>query len=103
MIILSQFLGSQLLILLSLFAPEHLILIAFVVLLLFGGKKIPELMKGMGKGVREFTDAKNNITSQMHESMKEDEPVSKDEEIENLRRQVQLLQQKEVLEAKQIA
>ncbi len=96
--------SSQLLVLLSLFAPEHLILIAFVVLLLFGGKKIPELMKGMGKGVREFNDAKNNLSSQMQDSMKEDNVVvDKDKELENLRQQVQILQQKEVLQAKQIA
>jgi sec-independent protein translocase protein TatA len=36
-----------------------LILIAAVVLLMFGGKKIPELMKGLGKGVKEFKDATN--------------------------------------------
>lgn len=35
----------------------EIILILAVVLLLFGGKKIPELMKGLGKGVREFKDA----------------------------------------------
>lgn len=35
----------------------QIILIAFVVLLLFGGKKIPELMKGLGKGMKEFKDA----------------------------------------------
>jgi len=91
--------SSQFLVLLSIFAPEHLILIAFVVLLLFGGKKIPELMKGMGKGIREFNDAKSNITSHIQEGMKEDEPVNKDEEIENLRKQVQLLKQKELTEA----
>ncbi len=39
-------------------APE-VILIAVVVLLLFGGKKLPELMSGLGKGVREFKDAKD--------------------------------------------
>ncbi|SDF34045.1 sec-independent protein translocase protein TatA [Mucilaginibacter pineti] len=39
-------------------APE-IILILGVVLLLFGGKKIPELMKGLGKGVKEFKDAQN--------------------------------------------
>ncbi len=39
-------------------APE-IILILAVVLLLFGGKKIPELMKGLGKGVKEFKDASN--------------------------------------------
>ena len=35
---------------------QEIIIIAFVVLLLFGGKKIPELMKGLGKGVRSFKD-----------------------------------------------
>ena len=39
--------------------PE-IIMILLVVLLLFGGRKIPELMRGLGKGIREFNDAKNN-------------------------------------------
>lgn len=39
--------------------PE-IILIVAVVLLLFGGRKIPELMKGLGRGVREFKDGMNN-------------------------------------------
>ena len=38
----------------DLFAPNHIVLILLVVLLLFGGKKIPELMKGLGKGMREL-------------------------------------------------
>lgn len=38
----------------------QMVLIAVVVLLLFGGKKIPELMKGLGKGVKEFKDATNS-------------------------------------------
>lgn len=37
-------------------APE-LLLIALIVLLMFGGKKLPELMKGLGKGIKEFKDA----------------------------------------------
>lgn len=40
--------------------PWQIILIAFVILLLFGGRKIPELMKGLGKGVKEFKDASKN-------------------------------------------
>ncbi len=40
--------------------PE-IILIAIVVLLLFGGKKIPELMRGVGKGVRSFKDGMNGV------------------------------------------
>ncbi len=39
----------------------ELILIALVILLLFGGKKIPELMKGLGKGVKKFKDGLNEI------------------------------------------
>ena len=41
-------------------APE-IILIVLALLLLFGGKKIPELMRGMGKGVKEFKDAQNGV------------------------------------------
>jgi sec-independent protein translocase protein TatA len=40
--------------------PGSILLIALVVLLLFGGKKIPELMKGLGRGVKEFKDATND-------------------------------------------
>ena len=38
----------------------EILLIVAVVLLLFGGKKIPELMKGLGRGVKEFKDGMNN-------------------------------------------
>jgi len=49
------------------------ILIIIVVLLMFGGKKIPELMRGIGRGMREFNDAKNNVKSEIEEGMKEKE------------------------------
>ena len=39
--------------------PGEIVLIALVVLLLFGGKKIPELMRGLGKGIKEFKTAQN--------------------------------------------
>ena len=39
----------------------EILIIALIVLLLFGGKKIPELMKGLGKGVRSFKDGMNNV------------------------------------------
>ena len=42
---------------LGVFGAPQIILILVIVLLLFGGKKIPELMKGLGKGVKEFKDA----------------------------------------------
>lgn len=47
------------------------ILIVFVVLLLFGGKKIPELMRGLGKGIKEFNSARATIESEIKEGMKE--------------------------------
>ena len=47
------------------------IFILLAVVLLFGGRKIPELMKGIGKGVRDFKDAKNNIKNDLEEGMKE--------------------------------
>ncbi len=39
--------------------PQQIILIAVLLILLFGAKKIPELMKGVGKGIKEFKDATN--------------------------------------------
>ena len=47
------------------------ILIIIVVLFMFGGKKIPELMRGVGRGMREFNDAKNNVKTEIEEGMKE--------------------------------
>lgn len=55
----------------------ELLLIALVVLLLFGGKKIPELMRGLGKGIREFNDAKNNVRKEIEDGMKE-QPATTD-------------------------
>ena len=46
-------------------APE-IILIALIVLLLFGGKKIPELMKGIGKGVRNFKEGMNSMEDEIN-------------------------------------
>jgi sec-independent protein translocase protein TatA len=57
--------------------PE-LIIIMLVVLLLFGGRKIPELMKGLGKGIREFNSAKANIESEIKDGMKEIEKPKKE-------------------------
>ncbi len=55
---LAQFLNSNIDIMLG--TPE-IVLIVLVILLLFGGKKIPELMKGLGKGVKCFKDGVNGI------------------------------------------
>ncbi|MBC7655214.1 MAG: twin-arginine translocase TatA/TatE family subunit [Oligoflexus sp.] len=55
-------------------APE-IILIVLALLLLFGGKKIPELMRGMGKGVKEFKDAQNGADKPDYEK-----PIDKTDE-----------------------
>lgn len=57
--------------LLSLPGGTEWIIILFVVLLLFGGKKIPELMRGVGKGIREFNNARNSIETEIREGMRE--------------------------------
>ena len=48
------------------------IVIILVVLLLFGGRKIPELMKGLGSGIREFNKARNDVTEKIREGMNEE-------------------------------
>lgn len=50
---------------------NEILIILVIVLLLFGAKKIPELMRGVGKGMREFSDAKNNVRKEMDEGMRE--------------------------------
>ena len=50
------------------FGTNEMIIIVIVVLLLFGGRKIPELMRGIGKGVREFNDAKSNVKREIEDS-----------------------------------
>lgn len=49
----------------------EMIWVAVAVLLLFGGKKIPELMRGLGQGIREFNSAKANIEQEVKDSIKE--------------------------------
>lgn len=50
---------------------NEILIILIIVLLLFGGKKIPELMRGLGKGVREFNDAKANVRKEIEEGVNE--------------------------------
>ena len=54
--------------LLGALGTNEIIIIMVIVLLLFGGRKIPELMRGLGKGVREFNDAKDNVKREIEES-----------------------------------
>jgi len=50
---------------------NEILIILIIVLLLFGGKKIPELMRGLGRGMREFNDAKNNVRREIEEGINE--------------------------------
>ena len=52
---------------------QEIIVIALIILLLFGGKKIPELMKGIGKGVKSFKEGMNEVEDQINKS-DEDKP-----------------------------
>lgn len=51
--------------------PSEVMLVAVAILVFFGGKKIPELMKGLGQGIREFNNAKANIETEVKEGMKQ--------------------------------
>lgn len=52
------------------------ITILIVVIVLFGGKKIPELARGIGKGIREFNDAKKGVKDEIEQGMREsDKPI----------------------------
>jgi sec-independent protein translocase protein TatA len=61
----------------SLGGPE-IFAILFVVILLFGAKKIPELARGLGKGIREFKDASSGIKSEIENSMNETSTTPKE-------------------------
>ena len=57
----------------------EILLILLLVLLIFGGKKIPEVARGLGKGLNEFKKARDEITDSLHEAIKEDDKaVAKD-------------------------
>ena len=58
---------------------SELTLIFLIVVLMFGGNKIPELMRGLGKGIREFNSAKNSVEDEIRQGMREAEkkPIEK--------------------------
>lgn len=56
---------------------SEIVLILFVVMLLFGANKIPELARGIGKGMREFKDATNGIQREIQESARKMEQEAK--------------------------
>lgn len=55
----------------------EIILLLFVILLLFGAKRIPDLARGLGKGIREFKDASGGVKREIEEGMKSDEETKK--------------------------
>ena len=74
---------SSILLFMNMGTPE-ILMILFVVLLLFGGKKLPELARGLGKGIREFKDASDGVKREIHNNinsvtndMDADQPVAK--------------------------
>lgn len=52
------------------------VLIILAVLILFGGRKIPEFMRGLGRGIREFNDAKSNVKKEIEDGMQEKDTKS---------------------------
>lgn len=60
---------------------QELLIICVIVLLLFGGKKIPELMKGLGKGVKSFKDGMNDVENTLKDNDTADNKT--DKSIEN--------------------
>jgi sec-independent protein translocase protein TatA len=58
-------------ILLGIIGGQEIILILVIILVLFGGKKIPELMRGLGKGVNEYKKAKNEVMEDIGDPSKE--------------------------------
>ncbi|MEJ0101887.1 MAG: twin-arginine translocase TatA/TatE family subunit [Bacteroidota bacterium] len=58
-------------VLLGVLGTQEIIIILVIILLLFGGRKIPELMRGLGRGVREFNDAKSNVKKEIEDGINE--------------------------------
>ncbi len=61
----------------GMFGPTEIAIILVIVLLLFGGRKIPELMKGLGKGMKEFKKATNEDDDDQPSDKKETEKINK--------------------------
>ncbi len=54
----------------------ELMILLVIIVVLFGGKKIPELAKGLGQGIREFNDAKDGIKNEIESGLKEKDKIS---------------------------
>ncbi len=59
--------------LLGIIGGQEILIILLIVLVLFGGKKIPELMRGLGKGVKEYKNAMNGVEDEVKDITKQDE------------------------------
>ncbi len=66
-------LNSSNILMISMPGGTEWLLIVLAVLILFGGRKIPEFMRGIGRGIREFNDAKSNVKKEIEEGMSEKE------------------------------
>jgi len=77
--------------LLSMPGGSEWILILLVVLLFFGGRKIPDLMRGIGRGVREFNDAKTNVKNEIEAGMSDKD--KKEQELKVQQAQASQMQQ----------
>jgi sec-independent protein translocase protein TatA len=64
----------------ELFTPTHLIVLAVVVLVLFGGKKLPELGKGLGEGLRGFKEGMKGVTDEVNKPVDASTATPKPEE-----------------------
>jgi sec-independent protein translocase protein TatA len=65
----------------ELFTPTHLIVLAVVVLVLFGGKKLPELGKGLGEGLRGFKEGMKGVTDEVNKPADTQQTATKPEQI----------------------
>ncbi|MCX6194228.1 Sec-independent protein translocase subunit TatA/TatB [Aquirufa lenticrescens] len=61
--------NASILLFLNSLGGGEMLLIGLLILLFFGGKKLPELMKGLGKGIREFQNAKNDVKDQINKEL----------------------------------
>ncbi len=72
---------TSLMVLTGMIGGQEFIIVLIVVLLLFGGKKIPELMRGLGKGMKEFKKAANSFEEEIDEVKKEVKKIDPTKEL----------------------
>ena len=78
---------------------QEVILIVFAVLLLFGGQKLPELARGLGKGIREFKDASDGVKREINRNINElttAEELKREEELERVREESRTAEAKQI-------